>query len=339
MNNLHDLFLQVKNTFTSAPCDAGQIISEYYAINRQIIQLEMLGDSLAKKICPALGHLRQQPSENVDLIIHAFDNRFKGLPDDFPSVVDAGNPVLNLRSADGTIFLQKTVEGALSIVDRHAGEAFFHVSDIECLPYWEVAAPLRIIINWWGIHRGMQLLHAAAVGYEGKGVLLAGKSGSGKSSTAVTCLTAGLEYAGDDHVLLDLENIDRVFAIFATAKLNDDMMRITHGFPGLNSLLPKNPGEKNMWFLPEHLMKKELPVDAILIPKIAGQKISTYQQIAPMKGLLALAPSTLLYCPGEAEQTLSALSGLARRVPTYEFLVGSDPEYLADTMKNLLRKL
>lgn len=338
MKNLNALFMQVRNAFASYPADPSQIICQYYSINHQIIQLKIIGDSLAKIICPALSHLQKSPTEKADLIIHVFDNRFEVLSDDLLSGFDARNPVLNLRSADGRIFLQKTVEGALSIVDHATGEAYFHVPASEYLPYWEIAAPLRIIINWWGIHRGMQLLHAAAVGDAGKGILLAGKSGSGKSSTAVTCLVAGLDYAGDDHVILDRENFSGIFAIFATAKLNDDMMHITHGFQGLNPL-PRKPGEKNMWFVAENLLKKELPVNAIVIPTISGQKTSTFKEIASMKGLLALAPSTMLYCPGEAEKTLDALSELARRVPTYEFQAGNNPPDLAETMKKLLYKL
>ena len=36
------------------------------------------------------------------------------------------------------------------------------------------------------------------------GVLIAGKSGSGKSTSTLACLTSGLLYAGDDYVLVDI---------------------------------------------------------------------------------------------------------------------------------------
>ena len=39
----------------------------------------------------------------------------------------------------------------------------------------------------------------------------------------ISCIKYGMQYAGDDHVFLDTINGDRVYGLYSTAKLNDDM--------------------------------------------------------------------------------------------------------------------
>src|SRR5207237_110630 len=54
-------------------------------------------------------------------------------------------------------------------------------------------------------HRSELSFHAAAVGNDGRGVLVVGPGRSGKSTTALACLAAGFDYAGDDYVVVSSE--------------------------------------------------------------------------------------------------------------------------------------
>ena len=54
-------------------------------------------------------------------------------------------------------------------------------------------------------------LHAAAVARGGRAALLAAPSGTGKSTIAHLCHTAGLELLGDDHVRVQLEPLVRIW--------------------------------------------------------------------------------------------------------------------------------
>jgi len=64
--------------------------------------------------------------------------------------------------------------------------------------------------------RGRVLLHAAAVvAPDGPGWLLAGDSGSGKSSSCATLVRAGLRYLSDDQVVVDEEGESGAFRLSA----------------------------------------------------------------------------------------------------------------------------
>jgi hypothetical protein len=124
------------------------------------------------------------------------------------------------------------------------------------------------------LNRGLQLVHAAAVGNSNGGVLIGGKGGSGKSTTALTCLESKLNYIGDDYTLLGLDSgRPVVHSLYNSAKLNSDHVQ---RFP---TLLPKvsNPDrladEKALLFVNEHYPAKvatQLPVRAVLLPRVTG---------------------------------------------------------------------
>lgn len=48
------------------------------------------------------------------------------------------------------------------------------------------------------------ILHASAVSWNGKAVVIIGKSGSGKSSLALNLMAFGAEFVGDDRVQLEI---------------------------------------------------------------------------------------------------------------------------------------
>lgn len=50
----------------------------------------------------------------------------------------------------------------------------------------------------WQLKAGLQ--HASCVDFDGKGVLILGASGSGKSSLALACISLGAVLVGDDYV-------------------------------------------------------------------------------------------------------------------------------------------
>jgi HPr kinase/phosphorylase len=55
------------------------------------------------------------------------------------------------------------------------------------------------------------LLHASCVDFDGRGILIIGASGSGKSSLALACISLGAVLVGDDYVDLSVES-DRIVA-------------------------------------------------------------------------------------------------------------------------------
>ena len=74
--------------------------------------------------------------------------------------------------------------GVLSFYDADRQIGLWWTQDFAQLPLYERAAPFLLLFHWWHSLRreGSFLLHAAAIGTKNGGaLLLAGRSGSGKS--------------------------------------------------------------------------------------------------------------------------------------------------------------
>lgn len=231
--------------------------------------------------------------------------------------------------------------GAVSVLDQERNLAVFWAPDHR-LPYWEYGSPLRSILHWWLLSKGLQLVHAAAVGNSSGGVLIGGKGGSGKSTTALTCLESHLFYAGDDYTLLGLEPGPVVHSLYNSAKLNSDNVQ---RFP---ALLPKvaNPerlaDEKALLFVNEHYPAKvatRLPVRAVLLPRVTGLPETRWKRVSVAMTLAALAPSTIFQLPRAGNEAFQFLAKFVRQLPCFSLEVGTDLSTIPPAIERLLAEL
>jgi hypothetical protein len=181
--------------------------------------VELSATASMSHLARPLDHLRTQKTSNADssdLTIYAWHGPREGLAIDLPwqrgAVADSV-----VLSTDRFRVNYHAPSGLLCMWDRHTQTALYWVRQAENLPFWEIASPFRILFHWWAQSWGGQVAHAAAVGVESRGVLVVGKSGSGKSTAALACLRHGLEFAGDDYVLLTNDPVSVAYRITASA--------------------------------------------------------------------------------------------------------------------------
>lgn len=181
---------------------------------------------------------------------------------------------------------------------------------------WDRAAPLRTALHFALATPQRQLVHGAVIGVGGRGVLLAGPGGSGKSTTTLACLEAGMQIVGDDYAAIELghERV-RAWNLYGSIKVGErgtgpgglDRRRtllLGHDLPG-------TPTET-------------LDLAAVLLPRVDDRRESRVNRASPADALRALAPSTLLQAPHEEGQSLGILAELARAVPAYHLHLGAD---------------
>ena len=168
--------------------------------------------------------------------------------------------------------------GAVTVYHRPSATMVFWVIDPRLSPWYERGAPLRSALHHWAAGQGMHFVHAGAVGVDGRGVLLAGASGSGKSTTALACLDAGLQYAGDDYVILTPEDAPRVHCLYSTAKLDAPSLE---RLPGLAAAVADfRRGEEQKAVIDVHghrpgLVVDSLAIDAVVIPSVGARRAAT----------------------------------------------------------------
>ena len=198
----HSVF---NDAFAQAAESAGGIFRMPFALGPVRAVFEFAGPALLARLGAPFEHLRIAAGP-VDLTIRAWDSESTGveLPKELPTpgtVYAQSLPAMSDEGAQRWTYFRP--DPGLTVFDSPSQTATYWVPAASCLTYGDIAGGFRAIIAWAMAERGMQFLHSAAVATDGKAALIVGASGSGKSSTALSCLLNGLEYLGDDHCLLE----------------------------------------------------------------------------------------------------------------------------------------
>ncbi len=235
----------------------------------------------------------------------------------------------------------------LTLLDRDRRLALCAYGDAEALPYWYTAFPLRAALHLYSRDLPLQLMHAAAVGTARGGVLIAGVSGAGKSTTSLTPLLPGargdLHIAGDDYVAVSgAGNTRCVHSLYSVVKL---VNHPHHAFADLNQHIinpDRSPEEKAMIALhaaaPDRLIA-HFPLRAIVLPRITGARDSHLAHGRAIDALRALAPSTLFQTVAAKAVSFRKLAELVRAVPVYTLLAGEDIAAIPGLLTDLLDSL
>ncbi|RUW87206.1 serine kinase, partial [Mesorhizobium sp. M8A.F.Ca.ET.023.01.1.1] len=215
------------------------------------------------------------------------------------------------------------------------------MASADAFPPWEPGAPLRAFLHWEYAARGMRLTHAGTLGIDGKGILLAGSGGAGKSGTVAAGLLNGLDSVGDDYVLIDLAGGVTARPLFSTLKQD------AQGFTrlGLQKRLtaqgPLNWQGKHMFHV-DDIAPRPVPamldIVALMVPHISGGGASSIMPVSRRDAMIALAPSGIAQMPGERESGFRFFSELTRRLPCFRLSLGTDPAEIAGTIEDVLTR-
>lgn len=223
----------------------------------------------------------------------------------------------------------------LRMYDRARNRALVWTEDAARLPYWVRAAPLLPVLAWWLERPGQQIVHAGAVGDARGALLLVGRSGSGKSSSALASALAGFDYLSDDFCLVRSAP-PSVHSLYNAGKLFPQDLQ---HFPGLDERrLPTEPdAEKVLFRLPVH--RPDLPLRAIVLPQVVAHGTSALRPVSAATALRSLAPSSLMYLPNAGAQAFSSLASLTRQVPCFELRIAGPRREVPGLLRGLLEEL
>jgi hypothetical protein len=331
----YDRFLQAK--------EATGEIDLYYRIGDTTVCLKFAGDNLIPLLTPALDHLRLPDAATADLTLCIWDSESTGvtmIPP--PCTIDCFTDRGDIWGFNSKRF--KTafhwVEDSVNLMDLKKKVGIFWVQKAGSLPFWVHASPLRTLFHWWMEKNGCQLLHAAAIGTDKGAVLVTGKGGVGKSTTALSCLQAGLSYLADDYVIAGLDPEPVVYSLYSTAKLNADHVE---NFPDLSAHVSnseKMDREKAVMFLSNAMREQittQMPLRAILTPSIVNRPDSGIGPVARREIHGAMSFTTMSQLPYVGRYTYDYIGRLIDALPHYTLEIGSDftriPVMVADLLK------
>lgn len=347
MGNELVFFNELQQAFLSAEQQAGASAQRFFCIAGTTICLRFAGNTLEARLSPALEHLSCTPQSNPDLTVYLWDSQSTGTQLPAPPWSHNDYGVHGEITGFNTSQLRTAFNlgsGVLSMLNLPRNEALFWIRDAAVLPIYESGAPLLTLFHWWMGAQGRQLMHAAAIGNPKGGVLLVGKGGSGKSSTALRALdgNSGLVYAADDYCLLQNDDVPFVHSLYSSGKIHT---RDTELFPFLKPALDKSydlNNEKALFFLKDHFAGQicaGFPVKAILLPRVSGQAQTRLVAASAPAALLALAPSTIFQLAGAGQPAFANMSKLVRQVPCYILELGTERAQIPGVIAGLLEEL
>jgi hypothetical protein len=295
-------------------------------------------------IMPAFAHLRIGPGLAPELLVDIWDSASTGACP--PPIVDV-DP--DAPAGAFYFFEDEPMRGvfqpglrALSAVDFATNHAWYFVEDPAALPYWERAAPIRQILHWWMGSRGHQQVHSGAVGTPDGGVLLVGKGGSGKSTSALVSLNSELRYAGDDYTMVSLGSQPTVHSIYSSGKVHaENLTRLPHLMPALSNAA-ELATEKGVIFVDQHFQDRMIegfPLLAIVMPTITGRSHTRVRPASRAAALAALAPSTVFQLHTAGAEALGYMARLVRDVPAYVLELGANVSDIPPVLLELLDNL
>ena len=193
----------------------------------------------------------------------------------------------------------------------------------------------RSIAAWLGSPT-VQLVHGAAVSWDGYGVLIVGVSGRGKSTTALACARAGFSYLGDDMCVVETGSVARgipaqVHGVFATAKLNADSRNRIDAHDWL-PLGTTSRGKAAVALPPEIRFGRRANLVAVLGVRADLQWATDPRRVSHRDAMGMLAATRLLQ-PG---LWIRAAGALARDIPAYEMGLDWDLDRVAASVRSVI---
>jgi hypothetical protein len=336
----------VKSSFENATALSGGIDAHRYEIAGKPVEFRFAARSLRETVDRPFAHLAaaRDGDSPPALTVNLWDSRSTGadapplppVPQDYAegALFHYHEPPVRMAYQPGLM--------ALSVLDARRCEAWHWVEDASAMPYWDQASPIRQILFWWLSHQRYLQVHGAAVGTRDGGVLVVGRGGSGKSTTALSCLGGDMLYAGDDYVAITLEPSPRVASIYSSGKLEPH--NLDERLPHLRPLLANGTAletEKAVVYLDEHFpaqMTAGFPLRAVLVPSVVpGLRTSRLVTVSRAAAFAALAPSTIFQLHTAGPDAMSTMSRLVAIVPCYGLELGSDIASIPATISSLLR--
>src|SRR5437764_8660463 len=217
-------------TAAAAACERPEAIVKRIKLgDGRCAVLHFCDGDLKDLLYPALAHQKRPYAKaEAELKILAWDSAHSGVPMWYRRFA-IGDYLVRCEIAGynnerfRTVY--QPVSGLFSFYDADRQIGLWWTQDYDRLPLYERAAPFLFLFHWWHSLScdDSCLLHAAAVGTSDRGaLLLAGRGGSGKSTTAVACLLDGWwRYLADDYCVVRLgPEIPTVHSLYCSAKLH-----------------------------------------------------------------------------------------------------------------------
>lgn len=345
-NGREGFFAARRHYAEAASAQAGGEASRVGRLAGRDLLISFVGTALAEALAPSFVYMHASRAGVIPAIapsVLLWDCAATGIPrSDVPNEADwvAAGEGWRASAHDGGRYLCEERPGSLLWLDRQEGQLVGCVADARRLGCADRARPLQRIMSEFCRSLGIQEIHAALVACEGRGVLIVGGGGRGKTTTSLDGLHGGLDFLGDDSVGLGEDERGNVqgHCLYASARVRPQQLARWPRFTG-QWRFPEPPEEKAL-ILPAMLLPDRVPpsarIVAIAVPALADRGLHV-ARTSPLDAFHALVHDSRDNRRfGLSATEFSRLSHMTKAVPCYRFEVDEDPARVAGALRQLI---
>jgi len=316
-----------------------------FGIGPMSVDVHAADAGMAARALPALEHALVGAPRAQHIKVAMVDTSAIGAP---PPPVLAGTEAMlapddevNLRDGSRILAIHQAQSRTWETFDIVRGLGLILTADASRIAPWEWAAPFKRMIAWASAGRPHGLLHGAVLARAGQGVMLAGGSGVGKSTTTAAAILRGLQTAGDDVALIEWREPGIVLAHAAY-----DSLKVGEGSLALLGGRIAAYGKAVGPGIAKHLLRisdvapgaltATVRLRAVLLPRLARAKRSSLGPAAPGAMLRALGPHSSYVMRVTPESSFVLAARLAREAPCLALDLSSDPLEAAAFLETVL---
>lgn len=298
---------------------------------------------LRERLLPALSHLVHPEQESLPelTILYAED---KDLPAKLKAPPWQGfngqGYNADICQEDVQVFFQPW-QKQLFLYSRSKRTGIYWVQKTGDVPWWECTFSFRALFHLWTRDLPAQLVHAGAMAKDGSGVLITGKSGSGKSTSCLNLLRAGYDYLGDDYVWVESGAQIKVFTLYQTAKIEPENLeaRFADWKPFIRNKADYRQ-QKAIFDIKDLNPDAGISVTgikAVLLPEVAHCENTRFERVNPAHALMAMAPTTLHHLPHNRQEAYQKMRTVSSRLPAYRWHLGRNTHQFLTSFQDFLK--
>ncbi|MFZ2519382.1 MAG: hypothetical protein WA089_11820 [Anaerolineae bacterium] len=343
MVNADDFFFSLQQICAQA----GPLSWATVRVGAEDIALAAAPVALHQRLLRPLSHLQQPSASATTLTLTLVAAAADAPPFPWPDAPQAGD-FWEFRTGD---YLFSHYGHGLAVVglDLRRGCAVGYVRRPELLPAAFFSGLLFTTLYQALRPRGFFLLHAAALAWQGQGVLITGPSGAGKTTTMLQCVRAGFRFVSDDATLLTRAAQGDILAV-ATLNTMHVTPRTVDFFPELAPFVNERADNgKATIFLPEvypdsmsavNSREAVAPVRLLIVPSLQGPRDGTFEPLSGRTVLSEALPLSVdLQQPAAAAAHLDLLAQLVKQARCFRLHLPPDvvsvPPLLAARLAHL----
>jgi hypothetical protein len=244
-------------------------------------------------------------------------------------------------SYDNGRYLCEERDSSLLWLDRREARLVGCFSDVRRLGCADRARPLQRLMGEFCRSLGVQEIHAASVSLRGRGVLIVGGGGRGKSTLSLDGLHGGLDFLGDDSVAIGaVEGGFQAYSLYGSARVRPHLISRWPDFEQ-GWELPLPPEEKAM-LVPGRIATQRVVrsarIVAIVLPAVTSRGLHV-EATSPLDAFHALMHESRDNRRfGLTAAEFSQVARLVKSVPCYRFEVDRDRGRGADALRSLIER-